>query len=551
MITGIVIMALGVVTLVVYASRDDEEDFAILENVELDMAEKAFEVNGIAGDSGPSYQTTHRSLVLSAIVGAATGAIGGGLCILALPQKDWIYVGAAAMLGCNIGILSSLTRIGKPVSNILPGSLWGWMAATFTVSQSIGFASNSYTIWEDSITLFFLGTFGLVTAMASLGLQSRNDRTLGVYHSIMFVVLGRLASFSKLCREEQMPYCTSTYYASSTSSTSAPWQLIIPFATALILPSIIRSFLMASRSYEGMAPTWIGTAYRCGLLMAATYWLLDAASVGNWIPSIRETILKSISVYWAQLVLGISLVAGSTAFIWTLPCVSVFSSTSRDGTAQVTILGYGNAHGARYLLLPLNLLAACILLSKPMGGGALGLMLWQVLSLVEILELNSLTSEAIGPVMLALLGNFHFFKTGHQAILSSIQWDSAFIALSTIRYPWSPLAIMFNTFAGQIMAISLVPLIVLWKVGPKRKGVLESVSRALGGFVAFFATETLATMMWSGYLRRHLMLYRVFSPRFMTGVVILLVVDVMGILISLVGTRTNTFSISEVFGWAD
>ncbi len=47
------------------------------------------------------------------------------------------------------------------------------------------------------------------------------------------------------------------------------------------------------------------------------------------------------------------------------------------------------------------------------------------------------------------------------------------------------------------------------------------------------------------------MLYRVFSPRFMMAAATLLVVDVVGILITLTGLRSNTLAINEVFGWAE
>jgi len=58
-------------------------------------------------------------------------------------------------------------------------------------------------------------------------------------------------------------------------------------------------------------------------------------------------------------------------------------------------------------------------------------------------------------------------------------------------------------------------------------------------------------MAWAGHLRRHLMLYRVFSPRFMMAAVLLLVVDLVGILVALTGVRSNTHAVSEVFGWSD
>lgn len=46
------------------------------------------------------------------------------------------------------------------------------------------------------------------------------------------------------------------------------------------------------------------------------------------------------------------------------------------------------------------------------------------------------------------------------------------------------------------------------------------------------------------------MLYRVFSPRFMTGAVVLLVVDVVGVLMAIGGVRWNVGSVAEVVGWA-
>jgi phosphatidylinositol glycan class O len=45
------------------------------------------------------------------------------------------------------------------------------------------------------------------------------------------------------------------------------------------------------------------------------------------------------------------------------------------------------------------------------------------------------------------------------------------------------------------------------------------------------------------------MLYRIFSPKFMTAAAALLVVDVIGFVIALTAVRYNTLSVGEVFGW--
>src|ERR1700722_16565154 len=79
--------------------------------------------------------------------------------------------------------------------------------------------------------------------------------------------------------------------------------------------------------------------------------------------------------------------------------------------ATVTILGFANAHGTHYLLLFLSVLLSALLVQKPMGSGALSLMTLQILTLLEVLDSSSseLKESSIGPIILAMLGSYHFF----------------------------------------------------------------------------------------------------------------------------------------------
>jgi phosphatidylinositol glycan class O len=377
-----------------------------------------------------------------------------------------------------------------------------------------------------------------------------------------------------------MPFCRSTYYASSTSSISAPWQLAIPFLVTLFLPSVVRSFYAGSKSYEGAASLWIGFAFRLGLFITSLFWMLEGADDGEWLPLSKET-LKSVRVFLAQLVLALAFAAGTGAYLYSKPCVSInVTKTTEDpsvppapiiaGQQQgprttVTILGFGNVYGTRFFFLVINFALAIILMQKPMGQGAIALLLCQILSLLEILDTNALTmsNSSIGPVILGVLGSFYFFKTGHQATLSSIQWETAFIPLSTIKYPWSPLLVILNTFGAQILAAIAVPLTVLWKrplqthdrvpasepsKNPATR-LLSDVVQAAGTHILYLATINLATTMWAGHLRRHLMLYRVFNPRFMMGSAVLAVVDAVLMIVAVGGVRWSTLSVGEVFGW--
>ena len=489
---------------------------------------------------------------------ASALGIASSLVTVLIPSG--VYWGDACLLGLAGGGIAgfgyAVFKLHPPFTLPFPKSLWGWLALVFTLSQSIGFASNSYTIWEDEIMLCFLNTFALVAFASSVRQELIIERMLGMSQAGVFLVLTRLASLSRLCREEQMPNCRSTYYASNTSSTSAPWQLLIPLLLATLLPFVIKTYYNGTRSYEGPATLWVGFAFRVGLLGSAIFWIFDAADDNDWLTMEKDT-LRTIKIIVSRIVLGMAFVIGTTTFVRGSPCISIQVTPQENDSAgedvrkpkSVKIFGYSNVHGTRFFLLVTNWIIAIVLLQKPMGAGAIGILTVQILALLEIIDSNDISQSAIGPIILGLLGSFHFFKTGHQATLSSIQWESAFIPLTTIRYPWSPLLVMLNTYGAQILTTVAVPLIALWKQPPGKRGLLSGVSKALATLLLYYAVINLATSLWAGWLRRHLMLYRIFSPRFMNGATVLLVVDLVGILVAIGSLRWNFASIAEVFGW--
>ncbi|KAF1990054.1 hypothetical protein K402DRAFT_325370 [Aulographum hederae CBS 113979] len=536
MLNGILVLAGALVVLVVYA-------------------------RGITGDRTDLTPI----LLVRSVSGTIAGGAAGAFAALSISEIPFTHATVfCSAVGGLFGVSSAFWLARRRLCSPLPNSLWSWVGVVFTVLLSIGFASNSFTIWEDEILLFFLSTFSMLMFASSLRLATPLDRTLGCYHSASFLVLSRLASLSRLCREEQMPYCRSTYYASANSSTSAAWQLIIPYLLTIFLPGVIATYYKGTRSYQNSIVPWLGLAFRVGLLISALFWTLDAADDADWLPWLPSTALKTIKVLLAQIVLAIAFAAGYSTYAWSAPFLSIQTRpagapadpadagahvVSAGGSSSIVVHGYANVHGSRYFLLPTLWALGCILLSKPMGGGALAILVWQILCLCEIVAVNHLQSSSVGPLVLALLGSFHFFKTGHQATLSSIQWEAAFIPLKTIRYPWSPLLVLLNTFAAQILCAIAVPAIVLWKQPPKRKALLGEVAKAMATHTLFYAVVGLATTVWAGWLRRHLMLYRIFSPRFMMGAVVLVVVEVVGVLVGVGGVRWSFLSVAEVFGW--
>lgn len=511
-------------------------------------------------------------LLLRGIIGLAAGT-GIGLALSSVLPLPYVHtlVFSTAISGI-VGVASGLASAWRRLLLPFPSTFWGWCCTISAALLCVGFASNSFTIWEDEILLYLLCTFGVLMLASSLRRSDPQDRLLGTWHSISFVVFTRIASFSRLCREEQMPFCKSTYYASANSSTSAWWQLVIPFVIAILLPSAVRDFYARSKNYQGSAIVWIGFAFRIGLVLSASYWILDAADDGDWFPSVSSSLLKTVRVSVAQIVIALAYAAGYSTYIWASPFLAVEREAApvqsesfdpADPTAMVftptpaaagarsklIIYGYSNSHGTRYFLVATIWALVLLLVQKPMGQGTLSLCLLSILNLLEIIDANDLRSSPLGPTILALLGSFYYFKTGHQATLSSIQWETAFIPLKTIKYPWSPVLVILNTFAPQILCAIAVPTVVMWKIPPKQQGLLGQVAGAVATHLVFYAGIALATVVEAAWLRRHLMLYRIFMPRMLMGVVVMIVVEVVSVGIAVTGTRWSITSVGEVFGW--
>ena len=189
MCLGIGILAAGVLSLMLFANGNTDEETAVIEDPELIRSKWQLEIDEFARGNLPAdvEETTSRSLVRGALLGSLLGVAAG--------PSIWIATGGGTLLDFGLALTSVSGLLGVIYQDMrrrmafgspFPTSFWGWLAAIFTVSQSIGFASNSYTIWEDLITLFFISTFGVAAAASSLRLDKKFDVTLGVYHSIVF-----------------------------------------------------------------------------------------------------------------------------------------------------------------------------------------------------------------------------------------------------------------------------------------------------------------------------------------------------------------------------
>ncbi len=74
-------------------------------------------------------------------------------------------------------------------------------------------------------------------------------------------------------------------------------------------------------------------------------------------------------------------------------------------------------------------------------------------------------------IPLSLLGLLTFYGTGHQSVVSSIQWKSAFVLSSTVIYLVSVVTVVLNS-VGPVLVVSGLGAVL---VGVWRKGVTPQV----------------------------------------------------------------------------
>jgi phosphatidylinositol glycan class O len=105
------------------------------------------------------------------------------------------------------------------------------------------------------------------------------------------------------------------------------------------------------------------------------------------------------------------------------------------------------------------------------------------------------------------------------------------VGFPKLTYPFSPILVVLNTIGPFILSAAAIPLLVFWNVPPTLKAgptipLLSNLLTACFGFLAYHTALTLSSAIFAAHLRRHLMVWKVFAPRFMLSALTLLSVDV-------------------------
>ncbi len=554
-----------------------------------------------------SWETVGREVLIlgwgSAVFGALVGVLAAVLRATYAPL--WVRLSTSDMILASSALTSIVTIIMVNLSPMLSkvrvrlsivSKSKTLLPVVVILLHSVSFLSNSFILWEDKMMLFLLVSLILPIFISGFSLSSAPLRLRALSLSTALAILLRLISISTVCREEQHPYCHVTFYSSSTRPVSPTPMVLLSFPIAYYLPVfILRGFLAPSKSDKGGAPMFINTLWKICLLGGTIYWLMewsesvfvDAFSF-EWTPSslTARTIL-------ARLVLG-GIAIGGYSFWWYAPLNVEMRKEDADGAdvassakemTRVVILGYANVYGSMYLMFVLPFFGLIWLVTQLTGQVVLSLGLVGIMCFVELVDTlrdswtlrasveslggsgdpssvsdsdRSLSSNLsssrsptlLEPVIISLLAHLVFFGTGHQATFPSIQWKTAFVGFPTLTYPFSPALVSLNTFGPFLLAPLSAPLLATWAVSPLPKGrvpVLSDSLRISVGVILYFSSVLVGTATSAAILRRHLMVWKVFAPRFMLAGVTTVVVDVGVAFAVLVGGKRCADKVRRVF----
>ncbi|KAJ3142884.1 mannose-ethanolamine phosphotransferase gpi13 [Geranomyces variabilis] len=464
---------------------------------------------------------------------------------------------------------------GIPNMNVLLG-------LTLFIAHAATPASDNLTIFEDSYTTYLLQAFGVISFARAFTVKVDKIRDQLVTYSSAFIFLTLLSSFSTICREEQDPYCHPTFYSAPNSSVAAPYTILL---LALLVPVVtfaLKRVLKSSDNDNAIARTIPSVLLPLGLSVSAVYGALD--TLDNYHVAAEHLNFAEIKYWWARL--GLLACSTSSLYVWLQApnCVGidvVETLTTQHGVVKdakpqqrLCFLGIANPVGGSYVVFLSVIYMFLVMFQKPMGGIMLSIAFLQLLCLLELLhvwrdkvdassgdrlaslqkrhaqaanatenpikppsiyEIDALDSSWTFLHMVAayLLGSRYFFATGHQSTLASIQWDVGYIGLKELNWTLSPLMLVLNTFAGPLLFALSAPLLAVWK-RPLLHRAEARFARQLGQGVLMYMgmvlTSAVSATLLAGHFRRHLMVWRVFAPKFFFSAIVLVLADVVVVL---------------------
>ncbi len=133
----------------------------------------------------------------------------------------------------------------------------------------------------------------------------------------------------------------------------------------------------------------------------------------------------------------------------------------------------------------------------------------------------------------------YFFATGHLYQFNKLHWGAGFIGFEEMNFAGGTTLVILETFTSPILFSFGLPILVsrLTRSAIKKpQATLEPFVKPFLTLMFFFAVNGTLTMIFVHSARRHLMVWKIFAPKYIFDMLFLMAIDALVLLVfTLVG----------------
>ncbi|VDM23970.1 unnamed protein product [Toxocara canis] len=393
------------------------------------------------------------------------------------------------------------------------------------MAHAVSYFSNSYIIFESSAVRFLTQSAFVVAIIHSASLNEWNvrknvsslvaliDYRFGirrVFLILVVLVLLRGGVIWERCREEQQSACLAMQFSVPLTRIPFGAPKVIRFAFGLFV-FCLSSFVAYRMQHEDPTETIASSLIFPSAVATIAVW------IAQWLPDKSAAQLSSFSLICAQVVYALAVVRVVLVSVCALRCSSL--STLRG--LSVAFLG---------------VLSSVLVLVL---GDAVAISLFCILFIIYVV-LQTVHDEYQQMVLFTLLASHGFFALSHHATFSTIPWQAAFIGVpGNFHFQFVPAALVgAHLFASYIITTAAIPLSLTYfaTVAPPRNALAHRSYTLL----VFSALPVLCTCVAAVLHRRHLMVWKIFAPKFIFEGISFCVVCSLTVLTNIVFSRINS-----------
>ncbi|OUM68952.1 hypothetical protein PIROE2DRAFT_19773 [Piromyces sp. E2] len=250
--------------------------------------------------------------------------------------------------------------------------------------------SDSYIIYEDSITQYILQSFGLYFIYRACLQKLPQVRNKMITYAVIFMILIRITSYYELCRVEKKGKCETTVKTSISN-------YFLYVVSLIFFPFILKR--MINENFHNISKYVLLLLVPSGLILAAIYWGIDTLEELNKLP---ENLKFMTDVKFNLARYGYTIIPLLALGVWAFFPITFNSKVepSRENMSKSVLNFYGikNHLGSSYLLFLAIVGMSIIQVSKPISSLNAILCFCAFMCVVEICALEKECQELMNSV---------------------------------------------------------------------------------------------------------------------------------------------------------